>query len=75
MFQPDLATPMIGMSRRAALDHRLQRRKDLLVRQVARSAEEDEGVGVPLVHGAFPLLTLLACSFLHVAAKLEAHGG
>ena len=32
------------------LDHLLQRRKDLLVRQVARGAEKDEGVGWDRVH-------------------------
>ena len=37
----------------AAADHRLQRREDLLVRQVARGAEEDQGVGVKFAHGSF----------------------
>ena len=30
----------------AALDHRLQRREDLLVSQIAGRAEEDQGIGV-----------------------------
>ena len=36
----------------AALDHRLQRREDLLVGQVAGGAEEDQGVGMGVAHRA-----------------------
>ena len=39
-----------------AADHRLQRRENLLVRQVARSAEENQGVGVRFAHGASPFI-------------------
>ena len=35
----------------AALDHRLQRRKDLLVSQIARRAEENQRVGMGFSHG------------------------
>ncbi len=38
----------------AALDHRLQRRKDLLVREVAGGAEEHQRVGMELAHRDFP---------------------
>jgi hypothetical protein len=33
-----------------ALDHRLQRRKDLLVSQVAGGAKENQSIGVRLAH-------------------------
>ena len=34
----------------ATFQHRLQRREDLLVGQIARRAEEDQGVGVGIAH-------------------------
>ena len=53
-------------------DHRLQRREDLLVRQVAGGAEEDEGVRMER-----PSCCLLAlpAAFLLVAAEFVAHRG
>ena len=36
----------------AAADHALERREDLLVRQVALGAEEDKGVAVKFAHGS-----------------------
>ena len=54
----------------AALHHRLQRREDLLVGQIARGAEEHQRVGMSrrswCVHLSLRRL-------LHVAAELEAH--
>ena len=44
----------------AALHHRLQRREDLLVGEVAGGAEEDERVGVRVAHRARPLASLAA---------------
>ena len=41
----------------AALQHRLERREDLLVRQIARGPEEDEGVRPGSVHVASSTLT------------------
>ena len=58
----------------AALDHRLQRREDLLVRQIAGGAEEDQGVGVSsLMDFSFSQL-LARRGFLDVSAEPEAHG-
>ena len=54
----------------AALDHRLQRREDLLVGEIARGAEEDAGVGVTSHHG---LLMRSPRRLLDVPAELEAH--
>ena len=51
---------------RAAPDHRLQRREDLLVREVAGGAEEDERVGLRRAPSALGLL-------LDVTAEPEAH--
>ena len=50
----------------SALDHRLERRKNLLVRKIAGRAEEDQSIRLRRTH-----LALL----LDVAAELEAHGG
>ncbi len=38
----------------AALHHRLQRREDLLVCQIAGGAEEDQGVGMGIAHCESP---------------------
>ena len=52
----------------AALHHRLQRREDLLVGQIAGGAEEDQGIGMGVAHGC-----LLHCSgrFFQVPAELD----
>ena len=50
-FQPALATPMTGHVEVAALDHRLQRREDLLVGQVAGGTEKNQRIGMGRVHG------------------------
>ena len=47
----------------AALHHRLQRREDLLVRQIAGGAEEDQGVGVGFAHGVSPFARYLPADF------------
>src|SRR2546425_8771361 len=54
----------------AALHHRLQRRKDLLVGEIAGRAEEHEGVGVEFAHRGLRLLRRL----FEVTAELIAHG-
>ena len=53
----------------AAFHHRLQRREDFLVGQVAGGAEKHQGVGTGIVH-------VLSCllAFLQVTAKTKAHG-
>ena len=56
----------------AAADHRLQRREDLLVRQVARGAEEDQGVGVGVAHRGSSVARYWP-PFLEVPAELETH--
>ena len=47
----------------ATFQHRLQRREDLLVGQIARRAEEDQGVGVGIAHH-----TLVARAHLRAAS-------
>ena len=54
----------------AALDHRLQRREDLLVREVAGRAEEDQRVGVGVAHGVL-FSACLAGGLFEVAAELD----
>ena len=57
-----------------ALDHRLQRREDLLVGEIAGGAEEDECVGMRFAHGEPRFVTLLfAGRLFEVAAELVAH--
>ena len=72
-FQPALATPMTGTFEVAALDHRLQRREDLLVGQIAGGAEEDQRVGVAVRSSAVSALRYFAGRLLDVSAELEAH--
>ena len=55
----------------AALHHRLQRREDLLVGQIAGGAEEDQGVGMGIVH---EFSSSLWRRFFQVSAELKAHG-
>ena len=55
----------------AALHHRLQRGKDLLVREVAGRAEEHEGVGV---RGRSSWAPASRRRLLEMAAELVAHG-
>src|SRR5262249_40921541 len=53
-----------------ALQHGLERGKDLLVREVARRAEEYEGVRMGVAHPELPLLRRL----FEMATELVAHG-
>ena len=57
----------------AALQHRLQRWEDLLVSQVARDAEEDQGVRMCCAHGVLSFSSLLG-GFLQVSTEAETHG-
>ena len=58
----------------AAFDHRLQRRKNLLVGQIARGAEENQGVGMEITHCQSPFrATLFAGRFLQMSAEAVAH--
>src|SRR5262249_53290077 len=59
----------------AAPHHRLQRGEDFLERQVARGAEEDQGVGVSAVHRISSRARLFRGGFFEVAAKLKTQGG
>ena len=45
----------------AAAHHALERREDLLVRQVARGAEEDKGVAVKFAHESLSFSPLGEC--------------
>ena len=56
----------------AAFHHRLQRGENLLIRQIARCAEEDQCIGMGIVHRSL-LLCLLAGGLLQVTAEPEAH--
>src|SRR5882762_6536963 len=51
-----------------ALQHRLERRKDFFVSQVARGAEENKGIGMHCVHGSY-----LHSGFFQVSAEFVAH--
>jgi hypothetical protein len=51
---PRLRDPDDRHGQMPAAHHRLQRRKDLLVREVAGGAEEDQGVGARRTHGRPP---------------------
>src|SRR5262249_60778613 len=54
----------------AALHHRLQRGKDLLVREITRRAEEYERIRMVVAHRALPSRRRL----FEMAAELVAHG-
>ena len=58
----------------AAFDHRLQRRENFLVGQIARGAEENQGVGMRIAHHKSPLVVrLFAGYFLQVSAEAVTH--
>src|SRR5580658_1137492 len=57
-----------------AFHHRLQRRENLLVCEIARGAEEHQSVRVGIAHRNF-LLELLAGGLFHVTTESEPHGG
>jgi hypothetical protein len=56
-----------------ALQHRLQRREDLLVRQVAGGAEEDQRIGMGVAHRMSLSVLSFAGGFFEMAAELVAH--
>ena len=63
---------------RAALNHRLQRREDLLVGKIAGGAEEDQRVGMRLTHVHSPSQVpewtdYFSAGFLEMPAEREAH--
>ena len=58
----------------AALHHRLQRREDFLVSQVARGAEKDECIGMRIVHEC-PFRPPISLRLFQVPAELKAHRG
>src|SRR5262249_17781138 len=58
----------------SSLHHRLQRRKNLLVSQVARCTEEYERIRVGISHTCFSLGSFgFVCRFLQVSAEFVTH--
>src|SRR5262249_57637723 len=63
-----------GEGKVAAVDDWLERGEDLLVSQVARSAEENQGIGTRGAHGVFSYSPLVCGGFLQVSTEPEPHG-
>src|SRR5260370_18249187 len=58
----------------ATLDHRLQRRKNLLIRKIASRTEEHQRIGMKLTHAFSPsTCNLLTNRLLEMTAKLITH--
>ena len=57
----------------AAFHHRMQRREDLLVREIAGGAEKNESVGMEIVHGVSFLRGLFPRGLFQVSTELVAH--